>query len=91
MLKPLGKKFFLIFNIAVGGNWPDAQFINRISSENGGGLCRIFREHCPSLDTSKWFHQTQLPNGNSWYNGEQQHYTDRTENASVENGILDHR
>ena len=40
------------------------------------------------VNSSKWFHQTQLPNGNSWYNGEQQHYTDRLENASVANGIL---
>ena len=40
------------------------------------------------VNSSKWFHQTQLPNGNSWYNGEQQHYTDRIENASVANGIL---
>ena len=37
---------------------------------------------------SKWFHQTQLPNGWGWYNNEQQHYTNRTENSYVENGIL---
>ena len=41
-----------------------------------------------ALDTSKWFHQTQLPLGNSWYNGEIQHYTDRTVNASQSNGSL---
>lgn len=40
------------------------------------------------LDDSKWFHQTQLPNGNSWYNGELQHYTDRIENSYVDNGFL---
>lgn len=40
------------------------------------------------VDTSKWFHQTQLPNGNSWYNGELQHYTNRTDNANQANGIL---
>ena len=40
------------------------------------------------IDTSKWFHQTQLPNGNSWYNGEIQHYTDRTDNSTVSNGTL---
>ena len=28
----------------------------------------------------EWHHQTQLPNGNSWYNGEIQHYTDREQN-----------
>ena len=36
-----------------------------------------------AINTDKWFHQTRLPNGNSWYNGEIQHYTNRTENTSV--------
>lgn len=40
------------------------------------------------VDDTKWFHQTQLPQGNSWYNGEIQHYTDRIENAEVSNGTL---
>ena len=30
------------------------------------------------IDTSKWFHQTKLPNGSSWYNNEIQHYTKYT-------------
>ncbi|MBW6497953.1 MAG: family 16 glycosylhydrolase [Bacteroidales bacterium] len=41
-----------------------------------------------ALDDSKWFHQTLLPNGNSWFNGEIQHYTNRIENTYVEDGIL---
>jgi beta-glucanase (GH16 family) len=41
-----------------------------------------------AVDPSKWFHQTQLPQGNSWFNGEIQHYTDRIENAEVSNGTL---
>ncbi len=40
------------------------------------------------IDSEKWFHQTKLPQGGSWFNGEIQHYTDRTENAFVEEGIL---
>ena len=40
------------------------------------------------VDSSKWYHQTQLPNGNSWYNNEIQHYTDRTENCVVSEGTL---
>ncbi|MFN2261645.1 MAG: family 16 glycosylhydrolase [Psychroflexus sp.] len=40
------------------------------------------------LDSSKWFHQTELPNGNSWFNGEIQHYTDRLDNTYVEDGIM---
>lgn len=41
-----------------------------------------------SIDTSKWFHQTKLPSGGSWYNGEIQHYTDRLANSFVSNGVL---
>lgn len=41
-----------------------------------------------AVDSSKWFHQTILPNGGSWYNGEVQHYTDRTANAYVSDGSL---
>ncbi len=40
------------------------------------------------IDDTKWFHQTQLPIGDSWFNGEIQHYTDRIENSYVEDGIL---
>lgn len=39
-------------------------------------------------DSSKWHHQTIFPNGNSWFNGEQQTYTDRIENSYVEGGNL---
>lgn len=41
-----------------------------------------------AIDNTKWFHQTQLPSGGSWYNGEIQHYTNRTANSVVNNGIL---
>lgn len=40
------------------------------------------------IDTLKWFQQTQLPNGGSWFNGEIQHYTKRQNNASLSNGTL---
>ncbi len=40
------------------------------------------------INIANWHHQTQLPAGGSWFNNEIQHYTDRTENAFVENGIL---
>jgi beta-glucanase (GH16 family) len=40
------------------------------------------------IDSEKWFHQTKLPQGGSWYNGEIQHYTDRTDNSYVEDGVL---
>lgn len=41
-----------------------------------------------AVDDSKWFHQTQLPNGTGWYNNELQHYTNRIENSFVEDGFL---
>ena len=42
-----------------------------------------------AIDAAKWHHQTQLPQDGSWYNGEVQHYTNRIENSSVNNGFLD--
>jgi beta-glucanase (GH16 family) len=41
-----------------------------------------------AIDSEKWFHQTRLPDGNSWYNGEIQHYTNRIENAYISDGTL---
>ena len=41
-----------------------------------------------ALDSTKWHHQTLLPNGDSWFNGEIQHYTNRIENTYVEDGIM---
>ncbi|WP_298759326.1 family 16 glycosylhydrolase [uncultured Psychroserpens sp.] len=41
-----------------------------------------------ALDSNKWFHQTQLPAGGNWFNGEEQHYTNRLENSFVDNGFL---
>ncbi|HKK64098.1 MAG TPA: family 16 glycosylhydrolase [Bacteroidales bacterium] len=41
-----------------------------------------------AIDNTKWHHQTQLPNGTSWFNGEIQHYTDRTDNAIEAGGVL---
>ena len=40
------------------------------------------------INISKWHHQTQLPNGGSWYNNEIQHYTNRIENSFVSDGTL---
>jgi beta-glucanase (GH16 family) len=41
-----------------------------------------------AINSSKWHHQTQLPNGISWYNGEKQHYTNRQINSNQSNGSL---
>ncbi len=41
-----------------------------------------------AINSSNWHHQTQLPAGGSWFNGEIQHYTDKLDNSYVDNGIL---
>jgi len=40
------------------------------------------------INSENWHHQTLLPNGTSWYNGEIQHYTNRQVNSYVSNGTL---
>lgn len=40
------------------------------------------------INSNKWFHQTQLPAGGSWFNGEVQHYTNLVTNSFVNNGFL---
>lgn len=41
-----------------------------------------------AINTTKWHHQTQLPAGGNWFNGEAQHYTNLTSNSFVQNGNL---
>ncbi len=40
------------------------------------------------VDSNNWFHQTQLPAGGSWFNGEVQHYTNQQKNSFVDTGLL---
>ncbi|MEM8907469.1 MAG: family 16 glycosylhydrolase [Bacteroidota bacterium] len=40
------------------------------------------------INPSNWFHQVKLPQGGSWFNNEIQHYTNRTANSFVEDGVL---
>lgn len=41
-----------------------------------------------AVNPTRWFHQTQLPAGGSWFNNERQHYTNRLANSFVSNGTL---
>lgn len=41
-----------------------------------------------AINSSNWFHQTQLPAGGSWYNNEVQHYTNSEKNSFVDAGSL---
>ena len=63
------------------------------SSNNESSVNRTLIVMAPTnsiepIDSSKWHHQTLLPNGPSWFNGEQQHYTNRTDNSYVSDGTL---
>lgn len=41
-----------------------------------------------AVNSVKWHHQTQLPAGGNWFNGEVQHYTNELANSYVNNGAL---
>jgi beta-glucanase (GH16 family) len=41
-----------------------------------------------AVNSNNWFHQTQIPAGGSWFNGEVQHYTNELTNSFVSNGNL---
>lgn len=41
-----------------------------------------------AVNSTNWFHQTQLPAGGSWFNNEVQHYTDQLTNSFVNGGML---
>lgn len=41
-----------------------------------------------AVDSNNWFHQTQLPAGGNWFNGEVQHYTNQQTNSFVDSGLL---
>ena len=59
---------------------PDSQFNTLVWSDEFEGR--------GALDPDKWFHQTQLPPGGSWFGGIIQHYTDREENSYQKDGFL---
>ena len=71
-------------------------YIDDVQYDGTIGSCSVFNHLVWSdefdgngaVDESKWFHQTLLPNGWGWFNGELQHYTDREENSYVEDGYL---
>ncbi|MFP2997781.1 glycoside hydrolase family 16 protein [Spongiivirga sp. MCCC 1A20706] len=41
-----------------------------------------------AIDEEKWFHQTQLPPGGSWWGGIIQHYTNKEANSYLKDGYL---
>lgn len=41
-----------------------------------------------AVNSTNWFHQTQLPAGGNWFNNEVQHYTNQLTNSFVNGGFL---
>ena len=41
-----------------------------------------------TVNATNWHHQTQLPAGGSWFNGEVQHYTNQLANSFINGGFL---
>ena len=71
-------------------------YLDDVNYDGSVGTCSLFNNLVWSdefdgngaIDNSKWFHQTYIPNGWGWYNGELQHYTDREDNAYLQDGYL---
>ena len=79
-IKDLFKILFFIMNTQLAFSQVDVVYNDLVWSDefdtNG------------AINSTKWHHQTQLPNGGSWFNGEVQHYTNQQTNSSVNNGFL---
>lgn len=70
---------FIFINVSISSQF-NSNFNTLIWSDEFTGIGMI--------DTVKWHHQILLPNGNSWWNGEQQHYTNSITNSYQNNGLL---
>lgn len=77
--------YFIFFNEGSIGSSSDS------SLQNGEFNTLVWADEFNGsgpLDSEKWFHQTQLPPGGSWFGGLVQHYTDREENTFQKEGFL---
>ncbi|MBX2844788.1 MAG: glycoside hydrolase family 16 protein [Saprospiraceae bacterium] len=90
------KRAFPIWLLMISGTWAACSISNKQPKVPGHTKAGQFSQLVWSdefdgngqIDTSKWFHQTQIPPGGSWWGGIIQHYTDRTENTYVKDGYL---
>ncbi len=75
------------FSLKTIGSWTNVSFL--VSC-----ICSLAPEmtaneiSAKAINSEKWFHQTVIPNGKSWFNGELQHYTDRISNSFTSDGTL---
>jgi beta-glucanase (GH16 family) len=79
-------------NVLEANNTVKKQTLDRFENKDSlGQYCLVWSDEFYGsgiIDTTKWFHQTKLPPGGSWYGGLIQHYTDRTTNSYVNDGYL---
>ncbi len=94
----LGVEFFTgsncqWINVPVGAN---GQIVSKCGNIYSWGICSnamslVWSDEfngSGAVDNAKWHHQTQLPDGNNWYNGEVQHYTNLITNSYQNSGAL---
>ena len=82
----------MTLDISIGAGWwrfelvTEGTYTADTGDDNTAGNSDIApSDRGDSLDSNKWFHQVMMP-GSSWFNDEQQHYTDR--NTYVSDGSL---
>lgn len=79
---------YLIFNRS---SVQDKSSNNKVSSQSRPFNTLVWSDEFDgvgAVDSEKWFHQTQLPPGGSWWGGLIQHYTNREDNSYLGNGYL---
>ena len=76
-MKNIVKPIYFFLLMAFGCNEKDQNLVWSDEFDSNG-----------AVNSTKWFHQTQLPAGGSWFNGEVQHYTDQLTNSFVNGGFL---
>jgi len=81
--------FPLIFNKAFTDH--NKYFVNEVGIQESRFTTLVWSDEfngSGAIDSRKWFHQTQLPQGGSWWDGLLQHYTNREGNSYLKDGHL---
>ena len=77
-----------IDNVALTCGHTDTENLGDFGDTGNGDTDYSLPGEYSTVDSIKWFHQTQLPSGGSWFNGELQHYTGEDANSYVSDGTL---
>ncbi|MEL6917600.1 MAG: glycoside hydrolase family 16 protein [Bacteroidota bacterium] len=84
--------FFFVYHMDIHPNNVKHDSMGTVKNNTGPKYSSLvwadeFNDSGP-VDSEKWFLQTQLPPGGSWWGGLIQHYTDRQVNTYIKNGHL---